>query len=184
MRRTPLTLTLLLATVAVTLFTLGAASAQGVPLPLIYSGNVMVQGQAAPGGLSLVACADGCESYESGPITTRANGSYKGLVVGPPNDEFLNTQITFWIVTDFGRIQASETPAYNIPRDPSGLTPKLDLTFTDPLPLPPPAPPTPVLPIPGDPAVTQIPVLAVVAGVAALSVGASILFLVGRRRAI
>ena len=190
MRRTPLALTLLLATVAATLFTVGATLAQGVPLPLVYSGDVTVQGEAARGGLSLVACVDGCESYDSGPIKMRVDGSYKGLVVGPPNDTFLRKQITFWIVTDFGRIQATETPAYNIPRDPSGLTPRLDLTFTDPLPLPPPATPTPtplptpVLPIPGDPAVTQIPVLAVVLGIAALGAGASILFVVGRRRAL
>ena len=66
----------------------------------------------------------------------------------------------------------------------------MDLTFTDPAPGPPPPPatatppPTPVLPIPGDPAVTQIPMLAVAAGIAALVVGASGLFLVTRRRAL
>ena len=192
MRRNPLTLATLVASAAIALTILGTAPRQGVPLPLIYSGNVTVQGEAASGGLSLVACVDGCElpGYKSAPVTTRADGSYKGLVVGPPNEKFLRKRITFWIVTEFEPIQASETPVYKVPSTPAGLTPTLDLTFTDPVPLPPPpAPippplPVPVLPIPGDPAVTRIPALAVVAGIAALTLGASMLFLVGRRRAL
>ena len=217
MRRNALTLTTLLVTVAVGFAILGAAPRQGVPSPVIYSGNVVVMGEAADGGFSLVACVDGCQRYESVSVTTRDNGSYRTLIVGPPDGDFVDERITFWIVTDFGRIQATETPVYvflptdiprdpagfdfgriqatetpvyDIPRDPAGFTPRLDLTFTDPLPLPPPATatptplPTPVLPIPGDPAVTQIPVLAVVLGIAALGAGASILFVAGRRRAL
>ena len=190
MRRNALTLNTLLVTVAVGFAILGAAPRQGVPSPVIYSGNVVVMGEAADGGFSLVACVDGCQRYESVSVTTRDNGSYRTLIVGPPDGDFVDERITFWIVTDFGRIQATETPVYDIPRDPAGFTPRLDLTFTDPLPLPPPATatptplPTPVLPIPGDPAVTQIPVLAVVLGIAALGAGASILFVAGRRRAL
>ena len=191
MRRTPSTLILLLATAVVTLLTLGAAPQQVLPpFPVTYSGDITVQGQAAPARVSLVACVDGCDSYESGPITTGAGGSYRGLVVGPPSDEFLSKQITFWIANDHGRIQAAETPVYQAPSSPADFTQRVDLTFTDPVPGPPPPPatatppPTPVLPIPGDPAVTQIPMLAVAAGIAALAVGASALFLVTRRRAL
>ena len=48
-------------------------------------------------------------------------------------------------------------------------------------PVPTPAP-TPVLPIPGDPTLTQLPLLALAAGALALVVGASALFVAGRRR--
>ena len=186
MRRTPITLTLLLATAVVALLTLGAGQAIP-PFPLTYSGNLTVQGNPAPAGLSLVACVDGCDKYESG-IMTGAGGSYRGLVVGPPDEDFVNKQVTFWLVTDEGRIQADQTPTYA----PSlaDLTPQLDLTFAGALPQPPatptptPPPPTPVLPIPGDPTVTQLPWLVLAAGVAALMVGASALVVANRRRSI
>jgi hypothetical protein len=188
MRRNPLTLVALLTTVAVTLVILGAAPRQGVPLPLTYSGTVTIQGRPAEAGLSLVGCVQECQRYESQPATTRGGGSYRGLVVGPPDDSFLDKQITFWIVTESGRIRAAETATYKVPSDPAGLTPRLNLTFTEAVPAPAqatptPTPlPTPVLPIPGDPSVSRIPALALLAGVAALVAAGTILFVIGRRR--
>ena len=187
MQRVPVILTILLTTAMVALLTMGAAPGQGFPpLPQTFSGAVTVQGAAAPAGLNLVACVAGCDSY-SASITTGEGGSYRGLVVGPPNEDFLGEEITFWIVTEVGQIQATETRVYQIPTDNADFTPTQDLTFTDavpqaaPTPVPTPAP-TPALPIPGDPAVTQLPALALAAGVAALVLGGTALYLTGRRR--
>ena len=78
----------------------------------------------------------------------------------------------------------------------AGLNNVLDLKFPEappaaPVPTPTPTPtvtptplPTPVLPIPGDPSVTQIPRIALIAGMIALVAGGSILFLVRRRNAV
>ena len=183
MRRTPITLALVLATALVALLTLGAG--QSIPpFPLTYSGDITVEGEAVRDGLSLVACVDGCDSYESGEIMT-AGGGYRGLVVGPPSEDFDKKQITFWLVTDAGRVQADQTPTFA--PSPADLTPTLDLTFAEAVPEPAATPvptpaPTPVLPIPGDPTLTQLPLLALAAGALALVAGASALVVAGRRR--
>ena len=183
MRRTPITLALVLATALVALLTLGAG--QSIPpFPVTYSGDITVEGDPVRDGLSLVACVDGCDNYESGEIQT-AGSAYRGLVVGPPSEDFVNKQVTFWLVTEEGRVEAEEKPTFAPTL--ADLTPTLDLTFTEPVPEPAATPvptpaPTPVLPIPGDPTLTQLPVLALAAGALALVAGASALFVAGRRR--
>ena len=112
------------------------------PLPIIYDGKVSIQGQEAPEGLSLFACVQGCASYRSDQVTIGPGGEYRVLVVGPPNESFLNKEITFWIENEFGRIKATQTAIFRVPSDPKDLTPRLNLEFSDPLPEPPP-PPTP-----------------------------------------
>ena len=178
---------------AVAVATLGAVSQQGVPLPLIYGGNVFIQGTEAPEGLSLFACVQGCPSYRSDSVTTGPGGEYSILVVGPPNESFLNKEITFWIENEFGGIKASQTVIYTLPSDPRGLTPTLNLEFADPLPTPPPPTPTPtptitptpsptpLLPIPGDASVPRLSTVALIAGIAAVVVGGGILLLLRRR---
>ena len=180
--------------VAVGIATLGAVSQQGVPLPLAYGGNVFIQQTAASEGLSLFACVQRCEDYQSDPVTTGPGGEYSILVVGPPNESFLNKEITFWIENEFGRIKATQTAVYRVPTDPKDLTPTLNLEFTDPLPTPPPTPPptptptiaptpspTPLLPVPGDASVPRLSTIALVAGIAAVVVGGGMLLLLRRR---
>ena len=197
MGRTVPTLVAVLACLIVAFVVLGAVLRQGVPFPLIFSGMVSVQEAAAPEGLALLACVRDCNSYQSDAVTTGPGAEYIGLLVGPPDETFVNDMITFWIVTDFGRIQATQTVRYRIPADPAGLTPTLDLEFTEPVPLPPPPTPTPtptitptptatpilLLPITGDPSASQLPRVALIAGIAALAAGGAILYLVRRRRA-
>ena len=108
---------------------------QGVPLPLIYSGKVLIQEQEAWGGLWLFACVQGCRSYQSEPVMTGPGGEYRVLVIGPPNESFLNKELTFWIVDGIRRIKATTTAIYRVLSDPRDLTPTLDLEFLDPLPI-------------------------------------------------
>ena len=178
---------------AVAVASLGAVSQQGVPLPLIYGGNVFIQGTEAPEDLVLFACVQSCPSYQSDPVTTGPGGVYGILVLGPSNESFLNKEITFWIENEFGRIKATQTAIYRVPSDPKGLTPTLNLEFADPLPTPPPPSPTPtptitptpsptpLLPVPGDASVPRLSTIALIAGIAAVAVGGSILLLLRRR---
>ena len=65
---------------------LGAVPQQDIPpFPTVYLGNVLIQEQPAPEGISLVACVGGCESWESEPVLTLENGRYIGLTVRAPS---------------------------------------------------------------------------------------------------
>ena len=44
--------------------------------PDYYSGTVTVQGSAAPAGTQLVACIDGCDSYQTEAVSLSAGGSF------------------------------------------------------------------------------------------------------------
>ena len=120
------------------------------------------------------------------------------LIISPPEDSFIGKRITFHATRGFGDVQADETAIFvqvNLTTS-AGLNNVLDLKFPEappaaPVPTPTPTPtvtptplPTPVLPIPGDPSVTQIPRIALIAGMIALVAGGSILFLVRRRNAV
>ena len=185
---------------------LGAVSQQGDPLPIIFSGPVFIQGQPAPVGLSVVACVLECGTgWESEAMVTRAGGEpeepvwYTGIVV-QPGELLLGELITFWIVTDFGRIRATQSSVYQ--PDFNNLTPILRLEFEDPVPLSPTptTPPTPtttptptvvptpsataISPIPGDASVPGLSRLVLIVGAAALLVGGAILFVIRRRKAV
>ena len=103
--------------------------------PVVYFGNVTVNGQPAPDGLVIVARI---EDYESQPITT-SNGAYARLSVSPLSADYLFKDTTFHIPA-FG-VQAAETVLFL-----GGPAERpLDLTFPV-LPEPTPTPvPTPVL---------------------------------------
>ena len=200
MRRGAITLLGGLVWAALAMAMIGAAAAQEIPsFPVSYSGNVTIEGEPAPGGLSLVACVLDCDTgWQSEAVTTRADGSYFRLLVSPGND-LVNRTITFWLVNPHGRIRAAELAAYK--PDPSNLRVNLDLTFGDPLPTPPPPTATPVptrtptptitpiptpttaLPIPGDPSVPRLSRIALIAGAAAIAAGGALLFVMRRRRA-
>ncbi len=126
----------------IALFLLGATPRQdGVP-PQPYganffSGMITVQGQTPTAGTKLIGCVDNCGAiFESEPVLTDAGGNYVALRLNPDDEALVGRLISFYLVNEFGRISASETPRFegdfNIY--------DLDLTFTDPIPVFKPAP--------------------------------------------
>ena len=179
-----LTSVLLLA--AFSLLGAGPNQAERPPQPFFqdfFSGTVLLQGSPAPEGTLLMACIDGCEgSFESAPYSLKADGVFDQLEVNPVSEDLIGHPITFYLVNEYGRIRAVEMRPY------IGVFDFYvqDLTFVDPLPLAPVPDPTPrptptaSLPVAGDPAVARLPKIALMAGAAAVLVGASLL-LVSRR---
>ena len=181
---------------------MGAGSRQdGSPpqpfFPELYSGLVLVQGVPAPADSELIACIDDCETvYRSAPVKTSESGNYAVLEVNPGDEGLLNRTVSFYLINEFGRIQALETTKFigsltNICLERKGTCRTLDLSFADPIPGPTPTPtvapsptvtPTASLPAPGDPGVTAIPKLALAIGAAAAAAGI-LLLLLARRRA-
>ena len=171
---------------------LGPQQAERPPQPFFqdfFSGSVLVQGSPPPEGTLLVACIDGCENgFESTSYRLDADGNFDQLEVNPDNENLVGHLITFYLVNEFGRIQAVETRPY------IGVFDFYvqDLTFVDamaipqPTPLPnPPSPtqrptPTASLPIAGDPSVARIPEIALMTGIVIALFGAS-LMLIARR---
>ncbi len=188
MRRFPaiifLTAALLLAAFAV--LGGGPNQAERPPQPFFqdfFSGSVLLLGSPPPEGTFLIACIDSCEgSFESAPHSLKADGTFDQLEVNPVNEDLVGHPITFYLVNEFGRIRSVETRPY------IGVFDFYvqDLTFVDSLPvapLPDPTPrptPTASLPVAGDPAVARLPKIALMAGAAAVLVGAALL-LVSRR---
>ena len=187
-----------LATISILLMgafaTLGAVPGQGErpPQPFFqdfFSGRVSLQGAPAPAGEQLVACIGSCTTgFASQPVKVEPEGSYSGLELNPADEDLIGRLVTFYLVNDFDRIKAAETWTF------VGVFDfyTLDLTFTDPMPMPTPTPtmpppptvtPTASLPVPGNPAVTAIPRLALIIGAIAVVCGAALL-LVARRRAL
>ena len=183
----------------IALIILGAVPKQEIPpFPMVYFGDVVVQEQPAPEGISLVACVGGCENWESEPVLTLENGRYAALTVRAP-EALLRQEITFWIVVpeepESRRIKAQQTDSY----DPDfNVIRTFDLSFDDPIPTPLPPPtntPTPmptdtppptataIPPVPGDPSVGTLSRVAVFVGIGALLVGGTALYLMRRRRA-
>ena len=150
------------------------------------SGSVLVQGLPPPEGTLLIACIDGCDTgFESAPYGLKADGTFAQLEVNPDDETLVGRPITFYLVNEFGRIRAVETRRY------IGVFDFYvqDLTFVEPMPVPPPTPaptptprptPTASLPIAGDPALARLPKVALMAGAAAVVLGAG-LMLASRR---
>ena len=114
--------------------------------PVMYFGNVTVNGQPAPDGLVIVARI---EDYQSESVTTN-NGAYARLTVSPPSSSYQYKDTTFHIGA-FG-VQASETVLFL-----GGPAERpLDLTFPVlPEPTPTPLPTATRVPVP---TATQVPV--------------------------
>ena len=154
-----------------------------------FSGTVLVQGSPPPEGTLLVACIDGCDTgFESAPYGLKADGMFAQLEVNPDDETLVGRPITFYLVNEFGRTRAVETRPY------IGVFDFYvqDLTFVEPMPVPPPTPtpnptprPTPAasLPIAGDPALARLPKIALMAGAAAVVLGAGLLFASRRQEA-
>ena len=185
-------LTSVLLPAAFSLLGAGPNQAERPPQPFFqdfFSGTVLLQGSPAPEGSLLIACIDGCEgSFESAPYSLKADGVFDQLEVNPVSEDLIGRPITFYLENEYGRIPAVEMRPY------IGVFDFYvqDLTFVDPLPLAPvpdatPSPtptprptPTASLPVAGDPAVARLPKITLMAGAAAVLVGASLL-LVSRR---
>ena len=158
-----------------------------------FSGTVLLQGSPPPEGTLLIACIDDCETvFQSGPYRLKSDGRFDQLEVDPSNEDLVGHIITFYLVNEFGRIRAAESRPYIGVFDFYAQ----DLTFVDPMPAPEPTPapsptsvpeptprptPTASLPVAGDPSVTQLPKMALMAGGAAVVAGAGLL-LAARRK--
>ena len=168
----------------------GPNQAERPPQPFFqdfFSGGVLLQGSPPPEGTLLIACIDSCEDgFQSPAYTLAADGAFAQLEVKPLNEELVGHTITFYLMNEFGRIQALESRPY------IGVFDFYvqDLTFVDamptPIPIPRPEPtpkPTPIalLPVAGDPSVARLPKIALMAGGAAVVAGAGLL-LVSRRK--
>jgi len=152
-----------------------------------FSGTVTVQGSIPPLGTRLIACIDECESvFESEPYVLKGDGTFDQLEVNPNNEDLVGHTITFYLVNEFGRIQANEQRPY------IGVFDFYvqDLTFGIPLPQPAPTPtpyptavptPTASLPIAGDPSVTVLPKIALITGSIAVAAGSIALFVARRK---
>ena len=147
--------------------------------PDFYSGTVTVQGSTPPAGTQLVACIDGCDSYQTAPVSLDADGAFSWLTLRPESWDQIGDEVTFHITTVYGSIQANETNLFvgarqlptvtltfsaAIPTDYPTATPPPTPTprpTATPQPTPTPAPtptpePTPT-PVPPTPTATPVP---------------------------
>ena len=150
--------------------------------PDAFSGRVVVQSSSPPLGMRLFACIDDCLIYKSEVVGIKEGGAYSGLVVNPTDRSLVGHSIYFYLVNNFGRIQALETVDFAAATD--NFT--LDLNFSDRIPVPTPLPtvtPTASLPVPGDVAVTAIPRMALIVGAISVVLGMGILMAARRRAA-
>jgi len=182
--------------VSFTILGAGQSQIERPPQPFFqdfFSGSVTVQGTAPPAGTVLIACINSCDSdFESEPYSLKEGGVFDQLEVNPKNEMLVGHAITFYLVNEFGRIQANEKRPYIGVFDFYSQ----NLTFDGPLPKPAPTPvptpnapaastavPTPIasLPIAGDPSVTNLPRIALAAGGIAVAFGSVLLFAARRK---
>jgi len=182
--------------VSFTILGAGQSQIERPPQPFFqdfFSGSVTVQGTAPPAGTLLIACINSCDSdFESEPYSLKEGGVFDQLEVNPKNEMLVGHAITFYLVNEFGRIQANEKRPYIGVFDFYSQ----NLTFDGPLPKPAPTPvptpnapaastavPTPIasLPIAGDPSVTNLPRIALAAGGIAVAFGSVLLFAARRK---
>jgi len=182
--------------VSFTILGAGQSQIERPPQPFFqdfFSGSVTVQGTAPPAGTVLIACINSCDSdFESEPYSLKEGGVFDQLEVNPKNEILVGHAITFYLVNEFGRIQANEKRPYIGVFDFYSQ----NLTFDGPLPKPAPTPvptpnapaastavPTPMasLPIAGDPSVTNLPRIALAAGGIAVAFGSVLLFAARRK---
>jgi hypothetical protein len=182
--------------VSFTILGAGQSQIERPPQPFFqdfFSGSVTVQGTAPPAGTLLIACINSCDSdFESEPYSLKEGGVFDQLEVNPKNEMLVGHAITFYLVNEFGRIQANEKRPYIGVFDFYSQ----NLTFDGPLPKPAPTPvptpnapaastavPTPIasLPIAGDPSVTNLPRIALATGGIAVAFGSVLLFAARRK---
>ncbi len=125
--------------------------------PDYYSGTVKVQGSPPAEGTLLVACINGCDQYQSDYVVLPSDGTFEWMVIGPSDHSFVSQTVLFYLVNEFGSVQAAEFNTHAAARNRF----QMDLTFAEqlptdfPTPTPPPPPPT-LTPTPA-PTVTPTP---------------------------
>ena len=207
MRLNAIRLALLLVYIVSLVALLGAGTGQTSNPPPIsnqYDGQVFIADEPAEDGIEIFARILDYQSnipregFDVAQVVQVSGERYERMIVSPSDVSFVGEKITFHATFGFGDVQAEETAVFRQVNLVTGewLNNTLDLHFQEappaaPMPTPTPTPtitptplPTPVLPIPGDPSVTQIPRIALIAGMIALVAGGSILFLVRRRNAV
>ena len=90
----------------------GTVLAQPPLIPANYSGSVIVNDVAAPDGTAVFATI---EDYTSNSVTV-SGGSYKNLVVAPPDATYVGKTIEFWVDVpgDWLPVKAAETDVFGL----------------------------------------------------------------------
>ena len=91
----------------------------------IFEGHVYADNQAAPSGVSVVACLGGCDAgYASSPVVTGWDGIYR-LKVAPGQSPPEGRMVTFWLVNGSERVESAQDVLFRG----DGETRVLDLNF-------------------------------------------------------
>lgn len=98
--------------------------------PDYYSGTVTVQGSPPAEGTLLVACVSGCDQYQSEYVALPADGAFEWMIVGPQDHSFVSQTVLFYLVNEFGSVQAAESNVHAAARNRFHI----DLTFSEQLP--------------------------------------------------
>ena len=91
----------------------------------IFEGHVYADNQAAPSGVSVVACLGGCQDgYATAPVVTGWDGIYR-VKIAP--GQFLpeGRMVTFWLVNGSERVESAQDVLFRG----NGETRVLDLNF-------------------------------------------------------
>ena len=112
--------------------------------PDYYSGTVTVQGSPPAEGTLLVACINGCDQYQTDYMKLPADGTFDWLVVGPQGYNFVSQPVLFYLVNEFGSVQAAESNTHAAARNRF----EINLTFAQQLPTDYPTPTPPPTPTP------------------------------------
>lgn len=96
------------------------------PPPAIYSGTVEINGAMGSDAPSFGEIVAVIGEYESDSATV-FNGTYGGLILGPPNDSFGGQTIRFFWVEGTQRVAASESGVFRVSGTPQLKT--LNLSF-------------------------------------------------------
>ncbi len=106
----------------------------------IYEGHVYANNQAAPAGISVIACLGGCDvGYATPPAVTGWDGIYR-VKVAPGQSPPDGRMVTFWLVSGSERVESAQDVLFRG----DGETRVLDLNFEK---LPPEPVPVNVIPI-------------------------------------
>lgn len=109
----------------------------------IFEGHVYAENQAAPAGISVVACLGGCEvGYATSPAVTGWDGIYR-VKVAPGQSPPDGRMVTFWLVNGNERVESDQDVLFRG----HGETRVLDLNFEN---LPPEPVPVNVIKVNGE----------------------------------
>ena len=142
------------------------AYAGGPPQPY-YADYVMGKVDIPDGigseGLRVSACISGCHVYQTEDASIEENGDYK-LSLHPADRRLAGRTAIIYLSNDYGSVRANDTVSFS-----GGFkTHQVDLTFEKGLPV---SPDLPELPLVGDAVIPQLPLFAIVFGIASIILG-------------